>query len=115
MLVIGALIAVFAIGVLLRSNSGTNISSDQAEPQAQVEVKVAHPASVTDTLGFDAQGVVTAKGSVSVTSLSEGRIGTAYLSVGQPVKRGQAVALLENRELDIGTCFAWNITEALFI
>lgn len=72
----------------------------EAAPEVRVEVKVTRPAGVSDTLVYNAQGKVTAKTSFSVTALSEGSIRKIYVSVGQPVKEGQVIALLENRELD---------------
>ena len=98
---IGAVLAVALIISLVRVfTHGSGSSSETASPETRVEVKVARPVGVADTLVFDAQGRVTAKRSFSVTALSEGKIRKVYVSVGELVKKGQLIALLENNELD---------------
>jgi len=98
---IGAILAVTVIVSLVRMiihSAGS--SSEPSSPETRVEVKVARPVGVADTLVFNAQGRVTTKKSFSVTSLSEGRIKKVYVSVGELVDKGQVIALLENIELD---------------
>ncbi len=82
-------------------NIGNKTTAELEEPQTQVEVRVARPIGVTDTLEFDAQGIVSVKKSFSVSALSEGRIKTVYVSIGEPVKKGQLIAILENSELNL--------------
>ena len=98
---IGAILTVAVILSLVRLFlRGSGTSSEQASPETRVEVTVTRPVGVIDTLVFDAQGRVAAKKSFSVTALSEGRIKKVYVSVGELVKKGQLIALLENNELD---------------
>ncbi|MCL5019892.1 MAG: efflux RND transporter periplasmic adaptor subunit [Patescibacteria group bacterium] len=77
-----------------------NSSEEQAQPEPQVEVKVAKPASVSDSVYFESQGKVTFKKSFAVSPLSEGRIKKLYVMPGEFVKSGQLVALLVNSEQD---------------
>jgi RND family efflux transporter MFP subunit len=97
----GAILAVIVLVSLARLLfHGKGSTAGTESPKTLVEVRVAHPVGVSDTLVFDAPGRVTAKKSFSVTSLSEGNIKTVSAAVGEPVKRGQVIALLENSELD---------------
>jgi RND family efflux transporter MFP subunit len=98
---IGTILAfttLFSLFRLITRNTGS--SPELSPSEIRVEVKVARPVGVTDSLVFDARGRVTAKKSFSVTALSEGKIKKIYVSVGEQVKIGQAIALLENSELD---------------
>ncbi|MCE5272817.1 efflux RND transporter periplasmic adaptor subunit [bacterium] len=93
-----ALTAIAVLAVVMLRRGGQ--SEAEPEPEPLVEVTVARPAGVIDTLVFSAQGRVVARTSFAVTALSEGKIGRMYVSVGQPVEKGQPVARLENTELD---------------
>jgi RND family efflux transporter MFP subunit len=98
---IGAILAVAVIFLIVRLIiHGAGSSAEPSSPETRVEVKVARPVGVTDTLVFQAQGKVTTKKSFSVTALSEGRIKKVNVAIGELVKKGQVIALLENSELD---------------
>ncbi len=77
-----------------------NPSKELSQPEIQVEVKVSKPISVSDTIYFESQGTVKFKKSLSVSSLSEGRIKNLYVIPGEFVKKGQLIALLVNYEQD---------------
>lgn len=101
MIGIGAILALAIITSLFKLVSlGGGTSKEPSQPETRVEVKVARPVGVADTLVFDAQGKVTAKKSFSVAALSEGKIKKVFVSVGEEVQKGQGIALLENSELD---------------
>ena len=101
MIGVGAVLTVALVIVLVKVFiHGAGTTSEPESPEPRVEVKVARPIGVADTLVFDAQGRVTAKKDFSVIALSEGRIKKVYVSIGELVKKGQVIALLENSELD---------------
>jgi membrane fusion protein, multidrug efflux system len=97
---IGAAFIIAFIFILFRLIHNGGPATESSSPETRVEVKVVKVDAVTDTLIFEAQGRVTTKRSYSVTSLSEGKIKKASVSVGEQVKTGQVIALLENSELD---------------
>jgi RND family efflux transporter MFP subunit len=98
---IGAILTGVFIFLIIHSilrNAGGE--SEPPEAEQQVEVNIAAPEAVCDTLVFDARGTVTSRSGITVSSLSEGRINRLYVSVGSHVRRGQPIALLENAALD---------------
>ncbi|MDP2984442.1 MAG: efflux RND transporter periplasmic adaptor subunit [Candidatus Latescibacter sp.] len=98
---IGAALIIALVFILTRLTIHNSVPApESSSPETRVEVKVVKADAVADTLVFDARGKVTAKKSFSVTSLSEGKIKKVSVSVGEQVKSGQVIALLENSELD---------------
>jgi RND family efflux transporter MFP subunit len=95
----GAALALASV-ILLALHFLRGSPSEPPAPVTRVEVKVVRPTGVADTLVFDAQGKVAAKKRFAVTALSEGKIGKVFVFAGEEVKKGQEIALLENRELD---------------
>jgi RND family efflux transporter MFP subunit len=94
------LIIVFLIWIIGFSKKQNDSEEELSETEVSVEVSVTHPSSVTDTLTFESQGTVNAKKRFTITALSEGHIKTVYSSVGDLVKPGQVIAVLENPEMD---------------
>ncbi|MCE5251470.1 efflux RND transporter periplasmic adaptor subunit [bacterium] len=97
----GAVLAVIAVIFLAgKLFPGSETAEEAASPEIRVEVRVTHPVGISDSLEFTAQGRVIAKKSISAAALSEGKIRTVSVAVGERVKQGQTIALLENSELD---------------
>lgn len=89
---------ILSLRIIIDRNNGS--SSEPPAAETCVEVKTVKPVSASDTLIFEAQGRVTPQKSFSVTALSEGKIKKVYVSEGEYVKKGQLIALIENKELD---------------
>lgn len=80
------------------SGCGSQTSDEAPQVEANVDVKITHPRSSTDSLFIEGQGRVNSNSTYAIPALSEGKLVRTYVKEGEPVKSGQTIAQLANIE-----------------
>lgn len=97
--VVLSILLAISLGVLVACNSSPVPSVAAAQPLAASEPAAAELKATAAETGFTASGPIIVENQVDVTAQREGVVAQILADTGTPVKTGQALARLDNRQL----------------